>query len=209
MENISIHFEAGAREFAERLIGRTFSDAELAAAVGALDGSRLHVSIRKDTELAVEVKNEKVIEQIRWLRRDQAGDLYIWNFRLEKAPGFYSIGLASFLRQIKAARALGFHRIECYAAGHINDLRYNGYFHWARYGYDAPLTVEEQSSLSDDPRLAGARTVNELILRGGLEWWRLKGLERKMVFVLDEKSSMMSVLKLYLEQHHPDLLEEL
>jgi hypothetical protein len=210
VKDIEVNYEKGAAEFAEQLIGRAVSDEELAAAVGALDGSTIEVrTARKGRELLVEVKHPNVLEQIRYIRRDASGTLYIWNFRLEKAPGVYGVGLESPVRQIKAARALGVQRIECYAAGHINDSRYNGYFRWALYGYDAPLYGEEQASLALDPRYAGARTVNELILRGGREWWRLKGSERKMVFVLDEKSSMMNVLRQHLEQHRPDLLEEL
>src|SRR5262249_45375412 len=109
----------------------------------------------------------------------------------------------------KGARALGVKRIECWAAGHINDSRYTGYFRWARYGFDAPLSASEKTGLSLDARYAGAETVNDLMLLGGSEWWRVRGSERKMVFVPDEKSSMMQVLKQYLERHHPDLLADL
>lgn len=105
MPNFQLNYEPGAAEFAARLIGRSFSDEELAMAVGALDGSKLRVRIRKGAELAVEVENRKVLEQTRFLRRDVDGDLCVWNFRLEKAPSSYGVGLESLLRQVKGARA--------------------------------------------------------------------------------------------------------
>lgn len=209
MKNIQVIYEKGAEAFAVGLFGRAVSAEELAAAVGALDGSLLKVRVRKGSELAVEVEHVGVSEQTRFIRRDAAGELSIWNFRFEKAPGSYGVGLASLLRQLKGARALGIKQLECYAAGNINDNRYNGYFRWAQYGFDAPLDDRERAAARQDPRYTGVTTVNEVFLRGGREWWRTQGSERKMVFVLAEGSSMMQVLRQYLEQHHPELLSEL
>lgn len=209
MERIEVHYETGAAEFARELVGRDFSDEELALAVGALDGSKLQVRIRKGVELAIEVENERVLEQTRFLRRDADGDLCIWNFRLEKAPGVYGVGLESLLRQIRGARALEVRRIECWAAGNPKDTRYTGYFRWAVYGFDAPLTQSEKEVLWQDPRFAEVVSLNDLVLRGGKDWWRRRGSERKMVFVPDEQSNMMVVLRAYLAENHPHLLGEL
>lgn len=71
------------------------------------------------------------------------------------------------------------------------------------------MTAEEQARLLWIPHLAGARTVNELILRGGELWWEENGDGRRMTFELDEGSSMMTVLKRYLSRKRPDLLKEL
>jgi hypothetical protein len=207
MENISVHYEKGAREFAEALIGRAFTDEELAAAVGALDGSRLSVSIRKGVEIAVDVKHEKVIEQIRWLRRDRNAELYIWNFRLERARGYPGVGLESLVRQVQGARKMGFKRIECYAAGDPKSSD-TGYHRWALYGFDAPLTQSEQFELWS-LHFPGVRNLNELILLEGGDWWKEHGTERQMTFVLNENSSMIRVPKRYLLRKHPNLLKEL
>jgi hypothetical protein len=178
-------------------------------AVGALDGSKLRVRIRKGAELAIEVENQKVLEQTLFIRRDANGDLCIWNFRLEKATGVYGVGLESLLRQIRGARALGVRRIECWAAGNPKDTRYTGYFRWAAYGFDAPLTHDEKDVLWQDPQFAGVVSLNDLMLHGGRDWWRRRGSERKMVFVPDEQNSMMFVLRAYLSEKHPHLLKEL
>ena len=209
MEKIQVHYEDGALEFARQLIGRHFLDEELAAAVGALDGSSLNVRIRKGAELAVEVKNEKILEQIRFIRRDESGSLSVWNFRFEKARGFYGVGLESLLRQIKGARGLEVSRIECYAAGNFADTRYSGYYRWACYGFDAPLTEDEKNVLWQSPQFNGVVCLNDLMLRDGVDWWKEHGTERKMIFVLDESSSMMATLRKYVSEKHPELIEEL
>jgi len=209
MKNIQVNYEEGAAEFAEWLFGRAVSNEELAAAVGALDDSQLNVRIRKGVELAIEIENVKVVEQVRFIRRDPRGELMIWNFRFEKARGHHGVGLESLLRQIKGARSLGIRRLECWAAGDPKDTRYTGYYRWASYGFDAPLNRDEQEVLSQDPQYAGVASLNELMMRGGREWWRKYGSERKMIFVLNENSSMMAVLRNYLSEKRPDLLKEL
>ena len=159
--------------------------------------------------MSVEVTHPKVAEQVRFIRRDAQGELCIWNFRFEKARGFYNVGLESLVRQVKGARALGVKRLECWAAGNPKDTRYSGYYQWARYGYDAPLTLREKMQIARFPQLAGAQTLNELMLQGGNQWWKENGTERQMTFELGQDSSMMKTLRHYLMQKHPELLPEL
>lgn len=69
---------------------------------------------------------------------------------------------------------------------------------WARYGYNAPLKPDEIALLPDE--LKGCKTLNDIMRRKGKDWWKVNGSERDMVFSLDKRSSMMSVLRTYIEE---------
>lgn len=199
MQNITVNYAAGAADLALDLFSRAVADEELAAAVGALDGAALSGSVRKGRELFVEIAHPLIVRQERGFRRDANGELYIWNHYFEKRhdapPG---VGLRSFKTQVEGARQLGVKRIELWAAGDYNDRSYNGYYTWARFGFDAPLTTADRILLPAE--LAGASTVNEIIDLGGNGWWKRHGSARKMVFHLAENSSMMRVFRNYLNK---------
>ena len=112
----------------------------------------------------------------------------------------YGLGRFSFAIQVESAVQAGYSRIETYAAGsHQNDLGLNGYYTWARLGYDAPLTAAERKSLP--PELAGARTVADLMAtEDGAAWWKANGTGRRMVFDLSPGSRSRQALQHYLER---------
>jgi hypothetical protein len=198
--NITVKYAAGAADLARDLFGRAVADEELAAAAGALDGATLNVRVRKGRELFVEIVHPLIVRQERGFRRDANGELYIWNHHFEKRhdapPG---VGLRSFKTQVEGARRLGVKRIELWAAGDLNDRSYNGYLTWAIFGFDAPLTPDEQQELALLPQVASAQTVNELFRRGGRDWWRVYGTARRMRFELSDDSSMMQIFRSHLK----------
>ena len=102
------------------------------------------------------------------------------------------------MQQVAGARKLGIRRIELWASGNYNDAGYNGYYTWARFGFDAPLTQRDRRLLP--PELAVAQTVNDLIHLGAAEWWKKNGDDRAMMFDLAEDSSMMRVFRAYLKE---------
>ncbi|HEX4951002.1 MAG TPA: hypothetical protein VFZ34_30365 [Blastocatellia bacterium] len=59
--------------------------------------------------------------------------------------------------------------------------------------------TSELREIANQPNLAGSITLNELIARGGRDWLRVRGSGRSMYFLLDPNSSMMHVLRAYLE----------
>ena len=149
VKDITVNYEKSAAELAQQLFGHNVSDEELAAAVGALDGSTLEVSVRmKGQELHVEVLHPPVQEQRRGFRRDHHGELYLWNHRLEKGPGVPGgFGIKVFMRQVAGARKLRVRRIELWAAGNVRDSDHNGYYLRARFGFDAPLSQRDRQLL--------------------------------------------------------------
>lgn len=103
-----------------------------------------------------------------------------------------------FARQVDTLRRLGVARIEAEIAGRSGS-GYDGYYHWAAMGYDAPLTPAEQRRLP--PELAGARTVHELLAAPsgiGVAWWRRHGSGREAVFDLSPDSRHSAILTRYL-----------
>ena len=181
-----------------KLFGRTVADEELAAAVGAFDQAALSVR-RKGRKLLVRVRHEYFKIQERHFFREQGGDLIVKNEALEKtetAPR--DVAIRSFLRQVAGARALGARRIIALAAGSAEAPGLIGFYLLPRFGFNAPLTDDEIRFLPQ--RFAQARSLNELLLLGGKEWWKAHGYDRKVFFDLGENSSMMQVLKAYVAE---------
>jgi hypothetical protein len=196
---IKVIYNTGAKELAQSMFERDVADEELAAAAGALDDSTLTVSVWKRLELRVEMQHQHVEEFTLMFRRDIAGEVYIWNDRIEKKQGAPRGALLScHLAQVENAPRIGVKRMELYAAGDRKDTRYNGYFVWPLYGYDAPLTSADQRLLAAE--LAGAQTIQDIFARGGDAWWSQHGDARKMIFDLAPDSPMMKRLQNYLKR---------
>ena len=210
--NMQAIYAEGARDLARQLIGRDFTDEELAAAVGALDGATLKVTRKRGAdELRIDIEHPWIREQHRWMRRDEKGALLIFNYRFYKQPGAPAgIGLDSFQRQVAGAQALGVKRIETFAAGNHRSLQSRdevGYLVWAKFGFNLRLNPTQRFVLQRTPELMGVQTLNELILLpGGEEWWKLNGEAGKMIFELDADSPMMNVFRHHLKKKGRQLL---
>jgi hypothetical protein len=75
----------------------------------------------------------------------------------------------------------------------------NGYYTWARLGYDGKIPHEVQSVLPDD--YASARSVQELMARpGGAQWWRERGTSWQGTFDLTPGSRSHQILDAYLKE---------
>ncbi|HEX4946442.1 MAG TPA: hypothetical protein VFZ34_07265 [Blastocatellia bacterium] len=79
-----------------------------------------------------------------------------------------------FLAQVEAARTLGIRRILVSAAGSPRPGDYNGYYTWARFGFNAELDEYAQEELPI--YLATACSLNELMQLGGSAWWESQRL---------------------------------
>jgi hypothetical protein len=89
--------------------------------------------------------------------------------------------------------------IRTYAEGSFEDeTGFIGYYVWARYGFNAPLSEEEIDSLPTD--LVGCTSLNEIMLKEGQDWWRHEGSGRDMIFMLSENEPSLGVLRNYLRE---------
>lgn len=137
--NIQTRFDAGAKQLAERIFGQDTADDEIALAAGAWKGSLVHFSTFSQ-RLTANVRHSFVEVQQRWFFHDANGEVVIRNYALKKsnlAPAHF--GIRMFLTQVEAARTLGIKRILVSAAGSPRPGDYNGYYTWARFGFNAEL----------------------------------------------------------------------
>jgi hypothetical protein len=200
MENIRVIYKRGAITVARRLFGYRPADDDLARLAGALDGAEVIVSARKDKAwLYLAVNDPRFDRYETSVRRDGNGSLYAYIHHVYVAPGQTGRGhgLRAFLRQVRGARKLTLARFELYAAGNPATGAENGYYTWARYGFNAALRQVEIGLLP--PALRGVTELNEVMQRGYHWWWKATGDSRSMVFDLAPDSSMMQVFSAYLK----------
>ncbi len=194
---IQVQYSPGARKTAVTLLGQLVPDEQIAALAGALDGATVRIAAHGDS-LFFDVQHPDVVFQQRRLARDELGRLYVRNLYLEKQPwGKPLLGLRAVLHQIEAGQALGIAYLTTFASGSAYDDGFNGYYTWARYGFDAELPPDRQRLLPST--LSGCQTLNDVMLRDGAYWWRTEGVPLEMAFDLRPDSSMMRVLQRYLE----------
>lgn len=201
VKETEINYEEGAFEFTQQLFGRQPADDDLARLAGALDGATVNVSVKKKKGWLYLTVNDARFERYETsVRKDADGNLFAYIHHAYAAAGQsgQGHGVRAFLRQVNAARRLGLKRFELFAAGHPRSTNENGYYVWARYGFDALLREEERATLP--PLLQGATTINQIIRRGGQKWWKRLGDARSMNFDLADDSEMMSVFRDYLAE---------
>lgn len=196
-KNITVHYHPKARHRAQELIGRNLPDAHVAALAGALDEATVDIALHGET-LFFNLKHPDILFQHRRLARDEQGRLYVRNLYFEKQPwGRPLTGLRALLRQIEFGQPAGVSYLITNAVGKPEEEGLNGYYTWARYGFDAELPADRQRLLWGD--LLGSKTLNDIMLRDGAKWWRTEGVPLEMSFDLHPDSSMMKALQRYLE----------
>ena len=82
--------------------------------------------------------------------------------------------------------------------------RRNGYYVWVRLGFDALIPANSKMLLPINLRFINKlgtrreiRTLNELMLNSGHQWWRENGEECLTSFDLSDNSNSLEVLENY------------
>jgi hypothetical protein len=195
-QNIIVNYGRGAEVLALELLQRELPVAEMAALAGALDGSLVNVNAHSDG-LFFNIEHPDILFQHRRLGKDELGRLYVRNLYIEKQPwGRPLTGLRALLRQLEFGRKAGIHYLITDAAGKPGKDGLNGFYTWARYGFEAELPENRKRLLPDE--LAGITTLNELMQLGGSQWWDYNGIGLEMTFDLAPNSSMMKTLLQYM-----------
>ncbi len=199
-DNVQIAFGTGGRETLETLLGGKASEPEVASLFGALDNSRVRVEQRGDKVFA-QVSHSYVKQQDYFVARDDEGKLLIhidWVEKKKDAPR--GVMFESFARQAMAAQRAGVHRLTAYAAGTPKSAArggLSGFLVWALYGFDANLTTNQINLLPEALKAKGVKTLNQLMLSGGRDFWVEKGDEHAVTFDLARDSSSWQVLMKY------------
>jgi len=185
-------------------IGEGAGDADLASVAGVPDGESAEILIRQNREgpPSIKVKTDGrtgVVLDSEIVKND-AGETEISNdlFLVPKAKQGQGIGSRSFARQVEQAAEKGVARIRTLAAGSPDDADRNGYYTWARLGYDFEFDAELIARLP--VKFRDARTLQQLMrLPDGPQWWRANGRSFDGVFDLARGSESRAALQRYLD----------
>ncbi len=108
------------------------------------------------------------------------------------------MGTDIFADQVKNASKAGFKSI---TAKCVKDGHKNGYYTWARLGYDGKIPDSVKDKLPNN--LSKAKTIQELISKkGGMEWWKQNGDTFEGTFDLKAGSNSRKILDEYLKQRN-------
>jgi hypothetical protein len=114
----------------------------------------------------------------------------------------WGMGTQIFHRQVEQASQFGFKSIETYADGNPGDRQsVNGYYTWARLGYDADLS-DLDSRVFDEvgDYFPEAERISDLMKTAeGRSFWKSNGGRFKGTFDLKEGSQSRKVLDDYVK----------
>lgn len=142
--------------------------------------------------LTSEVTSGKVVsyKSFRTVAKAQDGSTYIKNDFLEVFPSGSGVGTEIFARQIREAERLGVSKIKTEA---VRTPALNGYYTWARLGYDGPVPYELKE------KFPGVERVSEIVSTPeGLARWKEVGDSFSGDFDVKKGSYSRNVLERYL-----------
>ncbi len=199
----------------EDILGRKVQKGDyesIARMAGALPGSKVTLKPSLDFEaeqygsLTVEVEHKDY-----WAMR-LLGQKKIYNSELNVVGEAMGKGLGTkiFATQVsEAAKVSSIQSIETTAAGIPGSKIQNGYYTWARLGYDAPL-YELKSSITKhekkwatklEEKFPDAKRLSDLMAsKEGRDWWKKNGKAFSAKFDLSEGSDGRKVLAKYVQE---------
>lgn len=199
-------YDNSASELLREFFSRDLSDNELANLVGAIDDAVILVEGRGEMIFA-QIKHPKLKIHDVFIARNGENEVFL---RIDEIE-FHAFhrgqkeGVKLLLRQISQARKLNVAYIETEADGNPKTFRRrNGYYVWARFGFDAPLSSKKKILLPDNLKLINesgvwreVETLNDLMLIGGQDWWRENGEESLTFFDLRDSGNSLKTFEKY------------
>ncbi|GEM_PF-2319255 len=186
----------GLWQITEYLFGKPLGAEEVADLMGAPGGSTVAIETKLGA-LSVAIRHKELDIDIQRLFWRSKGKSYVDGklFAVKKAPS--GTGLVIFDRQVKRSIEYGLELIDIYAAGDLRTTEeWNGYYTWARFGFNRALDPIEIARLKRDG--FDAKDVHELFqLEGGREWWLEHGEPGEMEFDLREGSLSRKLFERY------------
>jgi GNAT superfamily N-acetyltransferase len=188
-----VYADEGWQEVAKKAIGKPISAKQAINLAGAPDGA---ASITTGSDLiVVSVKSDR-FEMTRTIQRGADGKpvLRAEAFHVAADHQGQGIGADAFGRMVQESRRLGISRITTYAARGPDE---NGYWTWARFGYDVEIPANIRTTLPAS--LSGAERISDLMMTPeGSDWWKTHGRSIDMSFDLTPGSRSMEIWEAYL-----------
>ena len=192
-----------------------FDPEAVASVVGAPDDAEVFIAYSDSAKYRDEIKvrvSHPAYDATYFVRVSVKGEKSIYMdafFAKEGAKGS-GIGTEVFSRQVENAKEADVAYIECHAAkANPNDLKnpHNGFYTWARFGFDQDLDELEDDRLQAKIEKAypAARTVGDLMAAGPAwrDWWKKNGddlFHAKFQLKEPPPSRSLQVLEAYQEE---------
>lgn len=169
---------------------------KLRDAIGATKGSKLVITDAGGGVIKVQVTTA-AYKLERTLVMSKTKGKYIKNEFFQAFKTKTGIGAKIFARQVKKASKLGYTRIVTDAAGRKGS-NYNGYYTWARFGYNSRLGTHKYSLPAP---YNTAKTIQGVMrMKGGREAWKEHGGMFYGTFDLRKGSKSRKILSAYLKE---------
>lgn len=170
---------------------------EIARLVASPDESQIY--IEKDTEdptaSLITVHNRRFWEEARFTLRSSVDGPELHVDRLDLEDTARGTGTSMVYRMVRESRKLGVTNITLTA---LRDPVSNGYYSWARMGFDGELPRSTRSRLEGGP-FRHARYVSDLMKsREGRKWWKENGETMAMSFDPSPGSFNSTILETYI-----------
>jgi hypothetical protein len=197
------------RSASKALFKRELTDEEFVKLSGVPDGGRITISSSaRANQITIRANHPLYADESeRVIQKDGDGKLFIKNelLVLDKAKTeiYKGLGTRIFATEVLQATKLGVDYIKVFAAGSARNPRFNGYYTWARLGYNAELSNAERDSLKAtlNPELRKAKTLLDLMkTEEGQNWWKENGEGGLMRFDLKTNSRSRKQLRNYLNE---------
>jgi hypothetical protein len=183
------------KEVEKHLFGIEYSQQEVSNMIGVdIDGANIEIEYESEDQplLNIEIKH-KDYKMSRYFYRDKDA-LIVYNDSFEIKKTGTGLGTKMFSQQIESCKKLGVSKFKTRA---IKTSTFNGYYTWARLGYDAK--IPDRSKLSDI--LKSCKMISDLMKTpDGRAWWKENGSTVNMSFDLSDDSLSMRVFRSYLEE---------
>jgi len=211
----------GVEEEVRRIFGSSATVEDVAQLSGALHKSKIRITKAwAGNGIEMEIEHPWVKQMHREVLRDYNGKTYIHNtiFK-EKNPGQHTgLGAEMIKRQAEAAKKFGVDHAETDAA---KGPGWNGYYTWARTGYNKTIEPEIRAKLADPskwawrdhkgntgvlpPESRAPQTIADLMKTPeGRGWWNHHGeYTEGMVFDFKPGSRSLTTLEDYLTETRP------
>lgn len=155
-----------------------------------------------DGKFMVRLNHPDVDQWSRHISVGMDGQVSVYNamFFLKPRARGNGLGTKAFTEQVRSCAQLGVSKITTTAGkGGSQGDKMNGFYTWARLGYDADLDDSVKKRLPKE--LKGAKTVQDLMATPeGREHWKKHGNMTSMTFDLSPGSKSISILNNYLRE---------